>query len=191
MTTKFNILPRFGIIGLTIGSLCFAGGAMAQAESKKNSDAAMNSEVATTKEKPSSPQSSSLEQKDKTFLKKAFKGGMMEVAIGKLAGEQGQSADVKKFGKRMVTDHSKANDELKSIAEKKGVKLPSKELSEKWKSDKDYMDAMVKDHEKDLAEFQKEAKEGTDPDLKEFAEKTAKVIQEHLDLAKETQSKLQ
>ena len=191
MTTKFNILPRFGIIGLTIGSLCFAGGAMAQAESKKNSDAAMNSEVATTKEKSSSPQSSSLEQKDKTFLKKAFKGGMMEVAIGKLAGEQGQSADVKKFGERMVTDHSKANDELKSIAEKKGVKLPTKELSEKWKSDKDYMDAMVKDHEKDLAEFQKEAKEGTDPDLKEFAEKTAKVIQEHLDLAKETQSKLQ
>jgi putative membrane protein len=191
MTTKFNILPRFGIIGLTIGSLCFAGGAMAQAESKKNSDAAMNSEVATTKEKPSSPQSSSLEQKDKTFPKKAFKGGMMEVAMGKLAGEQGQSADVKKFGKRMVTDHSKANDELKSIAEKKGVKLPSKELSEKWKSDKDYMDAMVKDHEKDLAEFQKEAKEGTDPDLKEFAEKTAKVVQEHLDLAKETQSKLQ
>jgi putative membrane protein len=53
------------------------------------------------------------------------------------------------------------------------------------------MDAMVKDHEKDLAEFQKEAKEGTDPDLKEFAETTAKVIQEHLDLAKETQSKLQ
>jgi predicted outer membrane protein len=41
------------------------------------------------------------------------------------------------------------------------------------------MDAMVKDHEKDLAEFQEEAREGTDPDLKEFAETTAKMIQEH------------
>ena len=53
------------------------------------------------------------------------------------------------------------------------------------------MAAMVKDHEKDLAEFQKEAKEGTDPDIKEFAERTAKMVQEHPDLAKETQSKLQ
>ena len=52
MKTKFNILSRFGIIGLTIGSLCFAGGAMAQTESKKKSDAAVNSEVATTEEKP-------------------------------------------------------------------------------------------------------------------------------------------
>ena len=53
------------------------------------------------------------------------------------------------------------------------------------------MDAMVKDHEKDLAEFQEEANEATDPDLKEFAETTAKMVQKHLDLARETQSKLQ
>ena len=51
------------------------------------------------------------------------------------------------------------------------------------------MDPMVKDHEKDLAEFQA-ASTGTDPDVKKFAEETAKVIQEQLDLAKETQSKL-
>ncbi len=53
------------------------------------------------------------------------------------------------------------------------------------------MNMMVKDHEKDLAEFQAEAKNGSDPDVKDFADKTAKVVQEHLDLAKETQSKLQ
>ena len=124
-------------------------------------------------------------------MKKAAKGGMMEVAMGKVAEQNGQSDDVKSFGKRMVTDHSKANDELKSIAEKKGVKLPTKEKhSGKWSSDKAYIDAMVKDHEKDLAEFQEEAKTGSDPDVKKFAEDTAKIVQEHLDLAKETQSKL-
>jgi predicted outer membrane protein len=53
------------------------------------------------------------------------------------------------------------------------------------------MDNMVKDHEKDLAEFQEEAKSGTDPDVKKFAEDTSKMIQEHLDLAKQTQAKLQ
>ncbi len=124
-------------------------------------------------------------------MRNAAKGGMMEVALGKLTSEKGQSAGVKKFGERMVTDHSKANNDLKAIAEKKGFKLPSKEPSEKWKSDKAYMDAMVKDHEKDLTEFQKEANEATDPDLKEFAETTAKMVQKHLDLARETQSKLQ
>jgi putative membrane protein len=133
---------------------------------------------------------SSLSAKDKTFMKKAAKGGTMEVTMGKMAEQNAQSDDVKSFGKRMVTDHSKANDELKSIASKKGVQLPSKESSSNWTSDKAYMDTMVKDHEKDLAEFKQEANSGSDPDVKKFADDTAKVIQEHLDLAKEIQGKL-
>ena len=123
-------------------------------------------------------------------MKKAAKGGMMEVAMGKLAEQNAQSDDVKSFGKRMVTDHSKANDELKAIASKKGVQLPSKEHTGKWTSDKAYIDAMVKDHEKDLAEFKEEANSGSDPDVKKFADDTAKVIQEHLDLVKEISGKL-
>jgi putative membrane protein len=114
----------------------------------------------------------------------------MEVAMGQIAEQKAQSDDVKSFGKRMITDHNKANDELKSIASKKGVQLPSKEHTSKWISDKAYMDMMVKDHEKDLAEFQEEANSSSDPDLKKFAEDTAKMVQEHLDLAKETQGKL-
>jgi putative membrane protein len=171
MKSKLTVTPRFSVLALVLASISFAGLAVAQ-------------------ESPAS-KSSSLSAKDKTFMHKAAKGGMMEVAMGRLAEQNGKSDDVKSFGKRMVTDHSKANDELKSIAEKKGVKLPSKEPSEKWSSDKAYMDMMVKDHEKDLAEFQDEAKNGSDPDVKKFADDTAKMVQEHLDLAKQTQSKLQ
>ncbi len=171
MKSKRTIISRVCILTLAIASFSFAGVAVAQ-------------ESPATK-------SSSLSAKDKTFMKKAAKGGMMEVAMGRVAEQNGQSEDVKSFGKRMVTDHSNANDELKSIAEQKGVNLPSKEPSEKWASDKAHMDAMVKDHEKDLAEFQEEANTGTDPDVKKFAEDTAKVVQKHLDLAKKTQSKLQ
>ena len=90
----------------------------------------------------------------------------------------------------MVADHGKANDELKSIASKKGFQLPTKEHTVKWISDKASMDAMVKDHEKDLAEFKEEASSGSDPDVKKFADDTAKMVQEHLDLAKEIQGKL-
>jgi putative membrane protein len=143
-----------------------------------------------TAQPPSESKSSTLSEKDKAFMKKATKGGMMEVAMGRMAEQNAQSEDVKSFGKRMVTDHGKANDELKSIAAQKNVQLPSKEPSEKWTSDKAYMNAMVRDHQKDLAEFKEEANSGSDADVKKFAEDTAKVIQEHLDLAKETQSKL-
>ena len=149
MKSKIITTSRIGILSLGVVSFSFGGLAMAQ---------------------------NPLSTKDKTFMKKAAKGGMMEVAMGKLAQHNGQSDDVKSFGKRMVTDHSKANDELKSIAQQKGVKLPSKEPTEKWSSDKAYMDMMVKDHEKDLAEFQAEAKDGSDPDVMNFADKTAKVI---------------
>ena len=171
MKSKLTVILRFSVLALVLASLSFTS-------------------LAVAEESPAS-KGSSLSAKDKTFMHKAAKGGMMEVAMGRLAEQNGKSDDVKSFGKRMVTDHSKANNELKSIAEKKGVKLSGKEPSEKWNSDKAYIDMMVKDHEKDLAEFQEEAKNGNDADVKKFAEDTAKVVQEHFDLAKKTQSKLQ
>ena len=143
-----------------------------------------------TAQNSSESKSSTLSEKDKAFMKKAAKGGMMEVAMGRMAEQNAQSEDVKSFGKRMVTDHGKANDELKSIAAKKNVQLPTKEPTEKWTSDKAYMNTMVRDHQKDLAEFKQEANSGSDADVKKFSDDTAKVIQEHLDLAKETQNKL-
>jgi putative membrane protein len=127
---------------------------------------------------------------DKTFMMNAAKGGMMEVEWGKLAAQNGQSADVKKFGNRMVTDHSKANSELMALAKEEGVSLPAAKGPGKWKSDKDYMDMMVKDHQQDLSEFQREAQSGTDPDLKAFAAKYSKVVAQHLKMAQETQGKL-
>jgi putative membrane protein len=170
MKNKITVTSQFCISFLTVLALTLGGVVKAQSTPAGGS--------------------SSLSAKDKMFMKKAAKGGMMEVAMGKLADEKGQSEDVKSFGKRMVTDHSKAGDELKKIAAQKNVKLPAKEPTAIWTSDKAYMDAMVKDHEKDLAEFQEEAKSGNDPDVKKFADDTAKMVQEHLDLAKQTQSKL-
>jgi putative membrane protein len=113
-----------------------------------------------TAQTSSESKTSTLSEKDKTFMKKAARGGMMEVAMGRLTEQKAQSEDVKSFGKRMVTDHGKANDELKSIAAQKNVQLPSKEPTEKWTSDKAYLNTMVRDHEKNLAEFKEEANSG-------------------------------
>ena len=170
MKTKIRVVSRLHILAVIIVAISLTGAVRA-------------ADTASTG-------ASSLSEKDKTFMKKAAKGGTMEVVMGEVAEQKGQSEDVKSFGKRMVTDHSKANDELKSIASKKGVELPNKEHSAKWSSDKAYIDMMVKDHEKDLAEFKEEASSGSDPDVKKFADDTSKVIQEHLDLVKEIQGKL-
>lgn len=132
----------------------------------------------------------SLNGADKGFINDAAKGGMMEVAMGRLAEQNASSADVKAFGAQMVKDHSKANSELKSLASEEGMELPAAKEPPKWKSDKDYMTMMVKDHEEDLALFEKEAKNGTDADLKQFAEKTSAVVRKHLQMAKDTEAKL-
>jgi len=171
MKTKIQIVSHLCILALVIGAISLIGAVRAADTTPTGGG-------------------SSLSEKDKTFMKKAAKGGMMEVTMGKVAEQNAQSDDVKSFGKRMVTDHGKANDELKSIASKKGFELPNKEHAGKWTSDKAYIDMMVKDHEKDLAEFKEEASSGSDPDVKKFADDTAKIVQEHLDAAKEIQGKL-
>ena len=127
---------------------------------------------------------------DKAFIKDAAKGGMMEVAMGRVAEQNASEGEVKNFGARMVKDHGKANDELKALAREENVQLPAEKEPGKWKSDKDYMGQMVKDHEQDLAAFEKEAKEGSDPDVKSFASKTSEVVRKHLDMAKKIDSKL-
>jgi putative membrane protein len=145
---------------------------------------------AKTETTKSPDKSRSLSSADKAFIKEAAKGGMMEVAMGRQAAENASDAAVKKFGNRMVADHGKANSELKSIAAEEKVNLPAAKEPGKWKSDKEYMSAMVKDHEEDLAAFDKEAKEGSDPDVKRFAEKGTSMIRKHLQMAKDIDGKL-
>jgi putative membrane protein len=132
---------------------------------------------------------------DKTFMKKAAEGGLAEVQLGQLAQQNGQSQDVKDFGKRMVDDHTKANDQLKQIASQKGVTLPTSPNSHDQAEynrlskmqgdsfDKAYSKMMVSDHKKDVSEFKHEASSGTDNDVKGFASQTLPTLEEHLQMA--------
>jgi putative membrane protein len=187
---KNLILSRIGIATLVVGGLCLATTSSALNQYPPLKSGA-NAPAPTPKPAAGTAKAGSkLSAADKTFMINAAKGGMMEVEMGKQAAQNAQNADVKKFGNRMVADHSKANSELMALAKEEGVSLPGAKSPGKWKSDKDYMDNMVKDHEKDLSEFQNEAKNGSDPDLKKFAEKYSKVVAQHLKMAQETQSKL-
>src|SRR4051812_28138794 len=188
MKKLFPLVSRIAV-ALIAGGLCL--GVSAQAAQKKEESKPSASPSASTMKSPAPP---ALSAKDKSFMKEAAQGGMMEVDMGKVAQQKGKSADVKKFGSTMVADHTKAGNELMGIAKKKGVDL-SKEKGKTMKLndatfDKEYINAMVKDHEEDLAAFQAEAKNGSDADVKAFASKTSAMIKRHLDMAKAAQAKM-
>src|SRR2546423_1741551 len=189
MKKHLTILP---IAVLTVGALCLPATSNALQTQYPPLRTGANAPAASPKPGASAAgkTGSKLSAADKNFMMNAAKGGMMEVEWGKLASQNAQNTDVKKFGSRMVTDHSKATSELMALAKEAGVSVPGAKSPGKWKSDKNYMDMMVKDHQHDLAEFQKEAQSGTDPDLKKFAEKYSKVVGNHLKMAQKTQGKV-
>lgn len=152
---------------------------------KKDSSAAMKSSTAGKS------------VSDARFAKEAAQGGMAEVKLGQLAQEKGSNDAVKSFGKRMVDDHSKAGDKLKEVAAKDSMTLPS-DIAAKDQAiydrlsklsgaafDRAYARDMVKDHQDDVAAFQKEANSGKDDALKGFASETLPTLQDHLKEAKE------
>jgi len=139
---------------------------------------------------------------DQKFVHKAASGGMLEVKLGQFASKHGAHPAVRQFGARMVKDHSQANHELLDLLKSKGLMAP-KELDSKDQKmldhltalqgpafDRTYVEHMVKDHQEDIALFEKESINGQDAQLRAFATKTLPVLREHLQLARETLQKL-
>ena len=137
-----------------------------------------------------------MSSRDRDFVMDAAMGGLMEVELGRIASQQGASDAVKQFGQRMVDDHSKANTELMTLASGKGITLPTS-IDDKHREqvtklsamsgadfDRAYSKMMLKDHEKDVSEFEKESTKGGDADIKAFATSTLPTLQEHLQMAR-------
>lgn len=136
------------------------------------------------------------QEKDNDFVEEAAISGLMEVELGKYVEANATNPRVKNFASMMVRDHTKANEELKTIAAQKNITVPTmldekhmdkmNKLKEKRGAelDKEYMDEMVDDHEKDTDKFKRHAEDGNDPDLKAFAAKTLPVLLMHQDSAK-------
>jgi len=141
---------------------------------------------------------SALPHRDAEFLKKAAADGMAEVELAQLAKRKAMREEVKEFADRMLADHSKANDEVKTLAASNGVELPTaidrkhEKLIKKLDGlsggdfDREYMEHMVRDHRADLKAFRHEAKAKQPNDVTEFAARTEKVIFDHLRMAQKT-----
>lgn len=143
-----------------------------------------------------------LSRQDRNFAEHAMAGGMMEVQLGKLTEQRAQNDGVKRFGQRMVTDHSQANQQLSEIGNRLGLSAPAELPREQRRTveklaglsgaefDRAYMAAMIDDHKKDIGEFRKQADKGENAELKTFAQQTTPILEQHLRLAEDTQSRL-
>jgi putative membrane protein len=175
-------------------AFCGAALAMLPATAQTTTQGDQSSTTSSTNpgDQTSTKGSAGMSAADTKFVKKAAQGGMAEVELGQLAQQKASSEDVKKFGERMVTDHSKANDQLKQVAAQEHIDLPqqidAKDQATKAKLeklsgdefDRMYMQHMVKDHKTDVSEFEHASKAAKDPAVKSFASQTLPILQEHL-----------
>lgn len=154
-----------------------------------------------TDKKPAPAATATTGSEDQMFVQKAAEGGMKEVEHGKMVASKAANASVKAYANRLVKDHTAANTELKNLAKRKNITLPASAEAisghdEPWMKesgatfDKAFIDAAIKDHEADIALFEKEANSGSDAQLKAFASKHLPTLRAHLKQAQDLQTKL-
>jgi putative membrane protein len=179
---------------LTLATLTMLWSCGSSTSNESGSQSDSTSEFATGSENTGT--TVGITEQDSIFAIEAAKGGMAEVMLGETAQKMATDPKVKEFGKMMVDDHTKANNELKAIAGGKNIMLPEGPGEDKQKEasqvtsksgkefDKAYVAQMVKDHEKTVKLFEDGQKNVQDTELKAFINKTLPVLKGHLEHVK-------
>lgn len=131
---------------------------------------------------------------DRQFMAKAAQGGMAEVELSRLALRRGASNEVKQYARRMINDHTQANNRLMQLAARKGVSVPKtldtqhqqiraqlQQLSGR-NFDQEYLRVMESDHVQTVSLFQNAAQQTQDGDVQAFASNTLPKLQGHLQM---------
>ncbi len=199
--------PLFTSASILAFALAFSLGALwgqdkpATDDKAGASDKMKSSDKMSTRNRVGDTTTSMVHATDQKFMMDAAKGGMMEVQLGQTAQQKASSEEVKNFGKKIEQDHSQANKELMELAKSKNVSLPTDVGNEKAMMDKlsgmsgtafdkAYVKAMVRDHKKDVKEFERQSTSGMDSDVKAFAAKTLPTLKEHLRMAEDLEKNM-
>jgi putative membrane protein len=185
-------MKRILLVLITTTFVIFESCNNASTDSKEKADSINDTHAVAADTSQSIPAAISVSENDARFAVDAANGGMAEVELGKLAQSSGSSEEVKAFGQMMITDHSRANEELKAIAQSKNIALPDSvggderkminNLSKKSGKDfdKSYIKAMTEDHKKDIKLFEDAEKSLKDSTLKQFASDKLPTLRKHL-----------
>ncbi|MGA9769534.1 MAG: DUF4142 domain-containing protein [Blastocatellia bacterium] len=148
--------------------------------------------------------SSTLGSSDKKFVMETAHSGMMEVELAKMGVDKASSDEVKQYAQRLVDDHTKANDELTQLASQKGISIgedpkammKGQSMKDKLSKlsgadfDREFISLMVKDHTKEVKEFEDASTKAKDMEVKDWAAKTLPTLREHLQMARDINSKV-
>lgn len=198
------------MFGVTMGAIALAV-VGAGCQSQARNDQANNQTDQTTAQPSAVPQSdqtttsqtnsqtNSVQRtapiSDQQFVTEATQSGLAEISLGQLAQQKAASAQVKQYGQQMIKDHTQANSQLKPLATKKGLTVPTAPNAQQKATrdrlaglsgsafDRAYMQQMEQDHAKAVALFQREAAQGQDSTLKQWASTTLPKLQNHLAMA--------
>jgi putative membrane protein len=191
---------RHSILALLILGLISIGCSSTNKASTPDTNAQPNS--GATASSAANSGSSPSSNPDQDFVTKAAQGNSAEIELGKMVAAKTKDPNVKQFAQMMVKDHTTALNQLQELAQTKNLNLndnlpdDAKSLQEKLSSDtgkqfdKDYMDGMVQDHQKDVQEFTDESQNAKDPAVKQWASNTLPVLQKHLQKAQQIDAKL-
>lgn len=137
---------------------------------------------------------------DKEFMMTAAHSDQNEIQQSKMALAKGVTGMAKEMANKMIADHTKSTNDLKAIAAKKGVTLPTdmdaehkalvptmEKLSGKEFEAK-YISQMQADHQKTANTMRAHEKMTQDADLKAFIGKTVPVVEQHLGMAQQGSS---
>jgi putative membrane protein len=179
------------IVSTAVAALLAAAPALAQSTNPPN----LNPDSTAKPGSAAAAGAASEGSSDARFIDHVARDNEGEIELGKLAVQKAQSPEVKALAQRLVTDHSKANQQLKRLAQKESVSVPTgvgkeqKDLRAQLEKlngaafDRAFVDAEVKDHQNDITFYQNESNRLQDPQLRSFAQQTLPVLQEHLQMA--------
>ncbi len=220
MKNNLSIMSRFAVVAMAAGGLCLAATAFGQVEKDTAPEPGKVGSMAAVGTKPSKAEKAKMEAEnatktpakandkaakatdkamgkldmgDQVFIREAAKGGMMEVEMGKMAAKQGKSPAVQELGRMLVTDHTQANSELMALAKQKGVKVDPKVKMAKIGDanfDSEFLTMAMQDHQKDIAMFERQAKNGKDAETKAWAKKTLPTLKKHMKMVKKAQGSM-
>lgn len=147
-------------------------------------------------------QAGALDKEDTDFLMDTARSGLFEVQASKEAVQRATNPAVKTYAQHVADDHTKLNQDLSQLAQKKGVVLPQ-DLDQDQKDrldalrkktgadfDKSYVEAMAKEHSKAVSAFEKRAKNAKDPDVRTFAATALPTLRDHETQAKALEKQL-
>ena len=192
MKSLFNYCCVFVAMSFICVS-CNSGGSDSAKDAKDSNAVKMDS--SGTADHAAATVPASVSKSDASFAVNAAMGGMEEVQFGRLAGQKASAQDVKDFGAMMVKDHTMGGEKLKAVAASKNLTLPDSLSADMQKEmadlqakngkdfDKAYMSMMVDDHKKDIKDFEDESKNGSDADIRGFADSSLHMLHMHLDAA--------